>query len=241
MALPLAHEETEPAFHHHPAGTLPEIEVTGARVRVLIGSAYGATSPVHTFSPLLYVDITMPAGCELLLPPEHQERASYVAEGAIACGAERAEPGRMLVFAPDAEVRLRAQADSRVMLIGGAPIDGKRHIWWNFVSSSKERIEQAKRDWKDGRYPKVPGDEMECVPLPDWEETHGSPDNALEAQGARLRGLASWRRRSSVAFTISTVSPRDRLARRRSSSLRHDRIEPSTLPPGDEPWYRGTC
>jgi hypothetical protein len=167
VALPLAHEESEPAFRHHPANTLPEVEVTGARVRVLAGSAYGATAPVHTFSPLFYVDVAMPAGCELPLPPEHEERASYVVEGALACGSERAEPGRMLVFAPGAEVRLRAEADARIVLVGGAPIDGKRHIGWNFVSSSKDRIEQAKSDWKEGRFPKVPGDEVEFVPLPE--------------------------------------------------------------------------
>jgi redox-sensitive bicupin YhaK (pirin superfamily) len=167
VALPLAHEEAAPSFRHHPAATLPEIEVAGARARVLAGNAYGETSPVHTFSPLFYVDLAMPAGCELPLPREHEERAAYVVEGAIACGAERAEPGRMLVFMPGAEVRLRAEASSRIVLIGGAPIDGKRHIFWNFVSSSRERIEQAKRDWREGRYPKVPGDEVEFVPLPD--------------------------------------------------------------------------
>jgi redox-sensitive bicupin YhaK (pirin superfamily) len=108
----------------------------------------------------------MSAGCELPLPREHAERAAYVVDVAIGCGAERGEPGRMLVFVPGAEVRLRAETDSRVVLVGGAPVDGKRHIWWNFVSSSKVRIEQAKRDWKEGRFAKVPGDEVEFVPLP---------------------------------------------------------------------------
>jgi len=167
VALPLAHEETEPRFHHYPADTLPSLELNGARARVLAGTAYGARSPVHTFSLLFYVEVAMPAGCELPVPLEHAERAAYVVAGAIECGAERAEPGRMLVFTPGAEVRLRARSDSRLALIGGAPIDGKRNIYWNFVSSSKERIEQAKRDWKEGRFPKIPGDEVEFVPLPD--------------------------------------------------------------------------
>jgi redox-sensitive bicupin YhaK (pirin superfamily) len=167
VALPLAREEVEPSFQHHPAGTLPEFELTGARVRVLAGSAYGKTSPVHTFSPLFYVDLAMPAGCELALPEEHEERAAYVVEGAIACGVERAEPGRMLVFTRGAQVRLRAEANSRVALIGGAPIDGERHIFWNFVSSSRERIEQAKRDWQEARFPRVPGDDVEFIPLPE--------------------------------------------------------------------------
>ena len=167
VALPLAHEEAEPAFHHHPAHTLPALEQAGARICVLAGRAYGVESPVRTFSPLFYVDIVMTVGCDLPVPSAHEERAVYVVEGAVACGAERAEPGRMLVFTPGADVRLRAETASRVVLIGGAPIDGNRHIWWNFVASSKERIERAKRDWKDGRFPKVPGDDVEFVPLPE--------------------------------------------------------------------------
>jgi redox-sensitive bicupin YhaK (pirin superfamily) len=167
VAFPRAHEEAEPAFHHHPAGTLPALEHSGAHLRVLAGSAYGERSPVRTFSPLFYVDVAMPGGCELPLPREHDERAAYVVDGAIDGGGERAESGRMLVFARGADVRLRAAVDSRVVLIGGAALDGERHIFWNFVSSSKERIERAKRDWKDGRYPKVSGDEVEFVPLPE--------------------------------------------------------------------------
>jgi redox-sensitive bicupin YhaK (pirin superfamily) len=167
VALPLAHEETEPEFHHHPAQTLPALELAGARVRVLVGSAYGETSPVKVFSPLFYADVAVPAGCELPVPDEHAERAAYVADGVVTCGNERAERGRMLVFAKGAEVVLRATTDARISLIGGAPIDGERHIWWNFVSSSEARIEQAKRDWKEGRFPKVPGDEVEFIPLPE--------------------------------------------------------------------------
>jgi redox-sensitive bicupin YhaK (pirin superfamily) len=102
----------------------------------------------------------------LSLPDEHEERAIYVIDGAIECGAQRTEPGRMLVFAPGVSVILRAAAPTRVVLLGGAPLDGARHIFWNFVSSSKARIEQAKRDWKEGRFPKVPG-EVELVPLPE--------------------------------------------------------------------------
>ena len=167
VALPRAHEEAEPEFHHHPAEALPSLEQRGARLRVLAGSAFGRTSPVRTFSPLFYVDAELPAGRELELSREHEDRAAYVVEGAIACGAERAEPGRMLVFTSGAEVHLRAETDARLVLLGGAPLDGPRHICWNFVSSSKERIERAKADWKAGRFPKVAGDEQEFVPLPD--------------------------------------------------------------------------
>jgi hypothetical protein len=143
------------------------MERGGSRLRVLAGSAYDATSPVETRSSLFYVDVAMPAGSELPLPVEHEERALYVVAGAVSCGAERAGAGRMLVFAPGVEAVLRAESAVRAVLIGGAPLDGPRHIEWNFVSSSRERIEQAKRDWKAGRFPKVPGDETDFVPLPE--------------------------------------------------------------------------
>ena len=166
VALPRRHEETEPEFHHHPARELPALAVAGTQVRVLAGAAYGATSPVRTFSPLFYADATIPAGGELPLPDEYEERAAYVVSGTVACGVEQAEHGRMLVFTPGATASLRAVSDTRVALIGGAPIDGERHIFWNFVSSSEARIEQAKRDWREGRFPRVPGDEQEFIPLP---------------------------------------------------------------------------
>ena len=167
VALPLRHEETDPEFHHHPAADLPAAGIGGVRIRVLAGSAFGETSPVRTFSPLFYVDTAMPAGSELPLPDEHEERAAYVVSGTVACGHERAERGRMLVFTPGSKATLRAVSDARVALIGGAPIDGERHIFWNFVSSSQARIEQAKRDWREGRFPKVPGDEQEFIPVPE--------------------------------------------------------------------------
>jgi redox-sensitive bicupin YhaK (pirin superfamily) len=167
VALPKEHEETEPSFHHHPAAALPTLEQDGARLRVLAGSAYGATSPVETFSPLFYVEASVPAGGRVPLPAEHEERAAYVAEGVLSCGERRSERHHMIVFARGATPRLLAETPSRVMLLGGAPIDGRRHIWWNFVSTSKDRIEQAKRDWKEGRFAKVPGDEQEFVPLPE--------------------------------------------------------------------------
>jgi redox-sensitive bicupin YhaK (pirin superfamily) len=167
VALPLRHEETDPEFHHHPARDLPAVDIAGPKVRVLAGSAFGETSPVRTFSPLFYVDAAMPAGSELSLPDRYEERAAYVVSGTVACGEQQAERGRMLVFAPGAAATLRAVSDARVALVGGAPIDGERHIFWNFVSSSQARIEQAKRDWREGRFPKVPGDEQEFIPLPD--------------------------------------------------------------------------
>ncbi|PRP99637.1 pirin family protein [Enhygromyxa salina] len=166
VALPAQFEEVEPEFHHHGADTLPEVERGGARLRVLAGSAFGVTSPVHVFSPLFYVEAIMPAGSEVELPTGHPDRAAYIAEGSVSCGAEPAEAGRMLIYAAGTSPRLTAITDARVMLLGGAPLEGQRHIWWNFVSSNRERIEQAKQDWAEGRFPKVPGDEDEFIPLP---------------------------------------------------------------------------
>lgn len=167
VALPLDHEENAPSFDHHPSDTLPSLERAGVELRVLLGEAYGASSPVKILSPLFYVEAKMPGGSELTVPDEHEERAAYVAEGEIECAGERATAGRMMVFARGAKATLRAVGQARVMLLGGAPLEGPRHIWWNFVSSSEERIEQAKRDWKDQRFGKVPGDESEFIPLPE--------------------------------------------------------------------------
>jgi redox-sensitive bicupin YhaK (pirin superfamily) len=166
VALPLEHEEAEPEFQHHPAPVLPSLDIAGTRVRVLAGSAFGESSPVRTHSPLFYVDAAMPAGSELPLPEEHEQRAAYVVAGTVACGGEPVQHGRMMVLTPGARACLRAVSDARVALIGGAPLAGERHIFWNFVSSSEARIEQAKRDWREGRFPKVPGDEREFIPLP---------------------------------------------------------------------------
>jgi redox-sensitive bicupin YhaK (pirin superfamily) len=167
VALPRALEESEPSFRHHAASTMPEREVQGVELRVLAGNAYGLSSPVQCLSPLFYVDAVMPAGSELALPNEHAERAVYVVGGAIQCASERIEVGRMLIAANGASIVVRAEVPTRIVLVGGAPLDGERHIDWNFVSSSKERLMQARRDWQEGRFPKVPGDEVEFIPLPD--------------------------------------------------------------------------
>lgn len=166
VALPREHEETEPSFRHYPASSLPAHDEAGVSLRVLAGSAYGVTSPVETLSPLFYVDAVMAEGSQIALPSGHEERALYVVEGALHCGAERAEVGRMLVFSRGVGVVLRAERASRIVLLGGAPLDGKRYIDWNFVSSSRERLEQAKQAWRAGQFPKVVGDEAEFIPLP---------------------------------------------------------------------------
>ncbi len=166
VALPRDQEEIEPGFHHHPVETLPALEVDGVALRLIAGSAYGETSPVKVFSPTFYLAAEMPAGASLTLPSDYAERALHVVEGGVSLAGKSLGLGRMAVFAAGTEATLRAESDSRVMLLGGAPMDGQRHIWWNFVSSSKERIEKAKADWKDGRFAPVPG-ETEFVPLPE--------------------------------------------------------------------------
>jgi len=167
VALPRAHEEVAPSFQHHAADALPALELEGARLRVIAGSAYGAHSPVQVLSPLFYVEARLEPGGELSLPDEYAQRAAYVVEGAIHCGGEAHGPGVMLIFRENTPARIRAQEATRVVLIGGAPLDGERHIWWNFVSSSPDRIERARRDWREGHFPKVPGDEIEFIPAPD--------------------------------------------------------------------------
>jgi len=166
VALPKDQEETDPAFFHHPANTLPAISRDGVEMRLIAGTAYGETSPVATASPMFYVDVRMDTGTSLEVTDEHEERAVYVVEGAIAIDGKTHGENEMLILAPNADVTVTAQGVSRIMLLGGAPIDGERHIWWNFVSSSQERIEQAKADWKEGRFGKIEGDD-EFIPLPE--------------------------------------------------------------------------
>jgi redox-sensitive bicupin YhaK (pirin superfamily) len=167
VALPKALEEVEPSFQHHPAATIPVVERPGARLRVIAGSAYGATSPVQVLSPLFYVEAQLERGTGIELPDEYRGRAAYVVSGAVSVDGKTHGEGGMLVFREGVSARVQAAEETRVLLLGGAPLDGERHIWWNFVSSSAERIERAKDDWRNGRFPKVPGDETEFMPLPE--------------------------------------------------------------------------
>jgi redox-sensitive bicupin YhaK (pirin superfamily) len=165
IALPGPHEEAEPAFEHHPAKTLPEMRLPGALLRLIAGTAFGQQAPASVFSPMFYLDATLEAGATVGLPAQYEERAVYVTEGEIEVEGSRYGPGQMAVFAAGATAAVRATTPSRAMLLGGAPLDGPRYIWWNFVSSSRERIEQAKRDWQRGGFAPVPGDD-ERIPLP---------------------------------------------------------------------------
>lgn len=166
VALPKDSEEIAPSFHHHPGDTLPEVENNGVTMRMIAGSAYGMTSPVETASPMFYLNARMIAGSALDMTQDYAERAIYVVEGEIAINGEAHGANEMLVLTEGADVTIEAKDGARIMLLGGAPIDGERHIWWNFVSSSTERIEQAKADWKAGRFDMVEGDD-EFIPLPE--------------------------------------------------------------------------
>ncbi|NYZ11680.1 pirin family protein [Azospirillum sp. RWY-5-1] len=170
VALPKDREETDPAFAHHPADSLPVVEGEGKRVRLIVGSLFGATAPVPQPWPMAYADAVLDAGARLEVPAFHEERAVYIAAGRIEVAGTVFEAGRLLVLHPSDPLVLRAAAPSRVMLLGGEPMDGPRNIWWNFVSSSKDRIEQAKADWRAGRFGAVP-DEHEFIPLPGEEPT----------------------------------------------------------------------
>ena len=165
MALPDGEEECDAAFSHYPATDLPEIEMNDVSERVIIGEAYGYTSPVHTYSQTLYLECVMPKGSELTLPDHYDEIGAYVVSGSVTIDGRSFGEGVMAIGSANAAMTLTAEKDSRVMVIGGEPL-GERHIYWNFVSSSRERIEQAKSDWREGRFGDIPG-ETDFIPLPD--------------------------------------------------------------------------
>jgi len=164
MALPEDEQERAPDFQHYAADTLPQIDGNGVTVRLIMGEAWGACSPVVCYLPTLYAECRVAAGRILELPSNAGELAAYVVEGEMVSDERRVPAGRMAVFGAGRAPDLQAREDSRVMLIGGAN-PGPRHIWWNFVSTSRERIERAKTDWREQRFDAVPGDD-EFIPLP---------------------------------------------------------------------------
>lgn len=164
LVLPVADEETAPAFYHYPAAQIPQLSVDGVTVRVIMGSAYGQTSPVKQFAETLYLEAHLKAG-QCLQLPQAAERALYVASGQVQLRDSLLEQYEMAVLDANTAVTIQANSDSRIALIAGESM-GKRFIEWNFVSSRRERIEQAKADWQQGRFPTVPGDDLEFIPLP---------------------------------------------------------------------------
>ncbi|MFA6967168.1 pirin family protein [Bosea sp. (in: a-proteobacteria)] len=167
LALPKSHEEVAPAFMHHAAPELPRINEGGKRISLIMGSAYGQTSPVSFPWDALYAEAVLSPGAILPLDPDYDERAIYIVSGKVDIAGDEFGAGQLLVFKPGDRISILGVDQTRLMIVGGEPMDGPRHIWWNFVSSSKERIDQAKAEWKAGRFDTVPGDEAEFIPLPE--------------------------------------------------------------------------
>lgn len=172
VALPEENEETDPAFEHHGQGVLPLIEGEGKQVRLILGNAYGKTAPVKTFCEMFYADVVLATGARLPLPDNHEDRGLYVTEGSVEIAGDVFEAGRMMVFLPRDAITVTAGGQgARLMLLGGETLNGPRYIWWNFVASSQEKIEVAKRAWAEGdfesgRFQLPPGDKEEFIPLP---------------------------------------------------------------------------
>ena len=166
VALPKSHEDGAPTFNHVARADLPAIEAEGKRVRVVAGDLWGARSPVETASETIYADAILDPGARLPIPATHEERAVYTLSGTIEIAGDRFGAGQLLVFNPGDEITVTAVEASRFLLLGGDPMDGPRHIWWNFVASSRDRIDAAKDAWQRQAFPKVPGDAEEFIPLP---------------------------------------------------------------------------
>ena len=175
LALPRAKEEVDPAFEHVAREDLPIVEADGARARVVMGSLWDETSPVTCHSPTIYADIHLAPGGAMPIDPEADERGLYVAEGEATLDGVTLEPSTLYVLRPGIRATLRSARGGRVMLCGGAPMDGPRHVFWNFVSSSRDRINQAKEDWKAGRFALPPDDHDEYIPLPEIPLTVSYP------------------------------------------------------------------
>jgi redox-sensitive bicupin YhaK (pirin superfamily) len=174
-ALPLAHEEADPAFSHTPADAIPECRVDDAQVRVLVGEAFGLRSPVPSLSPAVYLDLRLPAGGHMALPALAPELAVYPVEGDLEVDGQALPARHMASLQPAVACMLSAVSGARVVVVGGEPLDAPRHLWWNFVSSRKERILQASQDWAAMRMGTVPGDDREFIPLPPTPSTPPEP------------------------------------------------------------------
>lgn len=167
LALPKDQEEIDPAFAHTAGQVLPTFDSNGASGRVVIGNFEGLKAPVHTFSGTLYVDLTLEPHAKFPFPAREEERAAYILSGSLVVGGDHFMENQLLIFRPKDEMTLSAGPQGcHLMLFGGDALEGKRYIWWNFVSSSQERIEQAREEWRTGRFDIVPGDEEEFIPLP---------------------------------------------------------------------------
>lgn len=180
VALPQTEEDRPASFAHHGARDLPLIDGGGRRIRVIAGSLFGERSPVAAFSAMGYADALLEAGAALDFGDEYEQSAIYVVEGAVEVAGSRFGESQLLLPRAHDRVTLRAVSNTRVMLLAGAPLEGPRYVWWNFVSSSRERIERAKRDWRDGRFGAVPGDAAEFIPLPPGALSEPAPQSVAD-------------------------------------------------------------
>jgi redox-sensitive bicupin YhaK (pirin superfamily) len=167
LGMPSAAEESDPRFAHLGSDDLPIVDAEGKHVRLIAGSLFGARSPLSTTSETVFADVSLQAGASMPLDAGYEERGVYIVTGEVDIAGDVFAQGRLLVFRPGDRITLKAVTAARVAVIGGAPLDGKRYVWWNFVSSRKERIDQAREEWKQGRFGKVPGDEIEFIPAPE--------------------------------------------------------------------------
>jgi redox-sensitive bicupin YhaK (pirin superfamily) len=175
LAMPKAKEEMAPAFEHTPAADLPVIDVDGTKVRLIMGEGWGACSPVTCHSATIYASILMPPGSSFEVPADADERALYLLDGDATVGGAAIEPQNLVLLAPGHKPVLKTREGARLMLCGGAPMDGERIVWWNFVSSSRDRINEAKRAWKAGEFALPPDDHDEFIPLPEIPMTVSYP------------------------------------------------------------------
>ena len=230
IALPAGSEEIAPSFQHYAAESLPTVRDSGFTARIIAGSSFGATSPVSMVSPWFYTEVTAQAGTSVPLDPDHEERAIYVVDGEVEIANERYEGPRLLIFRPGDRITVKTTRPTRMMFLGGDALEGPRHIWWNFVSSSKERIEQAKQDWKTGRFAAVPAGTrvhsaagvgyLLCLPLApfarwlseSFHERHARQRSAPATNRARQGARYLCRRRRSRA--AAHHRPHQRLRRR---------------------------
>ena len=175
LAMPKAKEEVPPDFEHTAASDLPVLDVDGVEVRLIMGGGWGASSPVTCHSPTIYAAIVIPPGCALELDSDADERALYLLDGDAAAGGFELQPQHLALLAPGHRPVLKSNGGARLMLCGGAPMDGERHVWWNFVSSSRDRINEAKRAWRAGEFALPPDDRDEFIPLPEVPKTVSYP------------------------------------------------------------------
>ena len=175
LAMPKAKEEMAPDFEHTPADSLPVIDADRTEVRLIMGEGWGAASPVTCHSPTIYASIVVPPGGAIRIEHEADERALYLTDGDVSVDGTAIEPRHLVLLAPGHKPVLKSRDGARLMLCGGAPMDGERHVWWNFVSSSRDRINEAKRAWKAGEFDLPPDDHDERIPLPEIPMTVSYP------------------------------------------------------------------